>query len=286
MECKSVAPSDSLKQVKVGKCWFFGRKSGCKRGDACQFEHVQERRVCYFFNSAKGCRRGDQCTFVHDKKLKGTCPFGKSCSRAGCRLKHFVDDDGPQLRAKVAALETMMELFKDTMLVLEQRLEDKFDECICGDQSMRSSIVSEVQALKLELGHLSEVAFGEDQEFQFDGNHSTKKSKSCAVVVPGDTDPRSFVDDGDAKQSGPAADRVDCCDFCDDNKGQKTCVLVEKSDSLWGVQQRRICSSCCADLVLDFHNHGRDISCKLIAHRKALVDKEKEMSAESDTNTE
>jgi hypothetical protein len=55
----------------------------------------------------------------------------------------------------------MMELFKDTMLVLEQRLEDKFDECICGVQSMRSSIVSEVQALKLEVGHLSEVAFGE-----------------------------------------------------------------------------------------------------------------------------
>ena len=120
-----------------------------------------------------------------------------------------LDDDGPQLRAKVATLETMMELFKDTMLVLEQRLEDKFDECICEAQSMRSSIVSEVQALKLKVGHLSEVAFGEDQEFQFDGNHSTKKSKSCAVVVPGDTDPRSFVDDGDAKQSGPAANLVD-----------------------------------------------------------------------------
>ena len=64
---------------------------------------------------------------------------------------------------------------------------------------MRSSIVSEVQALKLKVGHLAEVAFGEDQELQFDGNHSTKKSKSSAVVVPGDTDPRSFVDYGDAK---------------------------------------------------------------------------------------
>ena len=104
--------------------------------------------------------------------------------------------------------------------------------------------------LKLEVGHLSEVAFGEDQKFQFDGNHSTKKSKSCVVVVSGDTDPRSFVDDGDVKQSGPVANFVDGCDFCDDNKGQKTCVWVEKSMSLWGVQQRRLCSSCCADSCL------------------------------------
>ena len=84
----------------------------------------------------------------------------------------------------------------------------------------------------------------------------------CSVNI-GDTDPRSFVDDGDVKQLGPVANFVDGCDFCD-NKGQKTCVWVEKSMSLWGIQQRRICSICCVESVLDDRNHndGGDISCK------------------------
>ena len=34
---------------------------------------------------------------------------------------------------------------------------------------------------------------------------------------------------------------------------------------------QRLCSSCCASNLFDDHDEGGDTSCKLIAHRKALV---------------
>ena len=46
---------------------------------------------------------------------------------------------------------------------------------------------------------------------------------------------------------------------------------------------QRVCSTCCACHVFDDHNEGGDTSCKLIAHRKALVEWEKEI-AEFDAN--
>jgi hypothetical protein len=65
-------------------------------------------------------------------------------------------------------------------------------------------------------------------------------------------------------------------------KGQKTCVWVGKFASVQGrdVQEAQtLCSRCCVINVFDDHDMGGDASCKLIAHRKALVGWKKEMSA-------
>ena len=96
-----------IQGMRAAGCWYFGRKKGCNRGDACPFVHEQlrEKRVCFFFNSVKGCRRGENCPFVHDVKLKGTCPFGRKCTRLGCRLKHFQEAGGSALDERVYALE-------------------------------------------------------------------------------------------------------------------------------------------------------------------------------------
>ena len=98
---------DGAQIRKRGKCWFYGRKIGCRRGDACPFEHVTQKRVCFFFNSTKGCRRGDDCKFVHDVSLKKKCQFRRGRAPR-CELQHCYGDGLHRLQQEVARLVTQV----------------------------------------------------------------------------------------------------------------------------------------------------------------------------------
>eukprot|EP00931_Biecheleriopsis_adriatica_P084694 TRINITY_DN5865_c0_g1_i1.p1 TRINITY_DN5865_c0_g1~~TRINITY_DN5865_c0_g1_i1.p1 ORF type:complete len:537 (-),score=126.33 TRINITY_DN5865_c0_g1_i1:85-1695(-) len=51
----------------VCKFWLPQKRSGCKFGDRCRFEHpLPKPSKCKYFSSGRGCRDGDRCLYTHD----------------------------------------------------------------------------------------------------------------------------------------------------------------------------------------------------------------------------
>mmetsp|Transcript_8096 Transcript_8096/g.24391 ORF Transcript_8096/g.24391 Transcript_8096/m.24391 type:complete len:362 (-) Transcript_8096:502-1587(-) len=79
-------------------CRFFFSKSGCKRGERCQFRHARNDKLIVCKHWLRGlCKRGVLCEFLHefDKSKMPECYFFSKfgeCSNSECIYRH-VDPD-------------------------------------------------------------------------------------------------------------------------------------------------------------------------------------------------
>ena len=104
-------------------CRYYGKSTGCFRGDSCWYQHLQNEKqqtrqnitvhiprrdeVCRFFGKRSGCFRGNRCWYIHETietqnaqqdKREEKCRVyrkGAGCNKGtNCRYRHDDEEIG------------------------------------------------------------------------------------------------------------------------------------------------------------------------------------------------